>query len=82
MIALDYNDSDDSKYLNKKISEMSDSIESQQSLLTSLLFDTYTNSTFVASDLNVIRINTSNNYDKITDMESSKIDVSRLSAFW
>lgn len=81
MIALDYNDSDDSKYLNKKISEMSDSIESQQSLLTSLLFDTYTNSTFVASDLNVIRVNTSNNYNKITDMESSKIDVSDSSIF-
>lgn len=81
MIALDYNDSDDSKYLNKKISEMSDSILSQQSLLTSLLFDTYTNSTFVASDLNVIRVNTSNNYDKITDMESSKLDVSDSSIF-
>lgn len=81
MIALDYNDSDDSKYLNKKISEMSDSIESQQSLLTSLLFDTYTNSTFVASDLNVIRVNTSNNYDKITDMESSKLDVSDSNIF-
>jgi hypothetical protein len=77
MIALDYNDSG----LDKKINEMSNSIESQQSLLTSLLFDTYTNSTFVASDLNVIRINTSNNYNKITDMESSKLNVSVSTKF-
>ena len=79
MIALDYNDSNG--ILNKKISELSSSIESQQSLLTSLLFDTYTNSTFVASDLNVIRINTSNNYDKITNMESSKMNLSVSTKF-
>lgn len=46
-------------------------IESINTLLTSLLFDTYTNSTFIYSDINVIRINTSNNYDSIQSLSSS-----------
>ena len=53
--------------LNNSISSMSD-------LLTSLLYDTYTNQTFIYSDINVIRIDTSNNYSSIqkisTEMNS------------
>lgn len=52
----------------KKIDE---SIESINTLLTSLLLDTYTNQTFIYSDINVIRINTSQNYDSIQSLSSS-----------
>lgn len=47
------------------------SINSINSSITSLLYDTYTNSTFVYSDLNVIRINTSNNYQSIQNISSN-----------
>lgn len=80
MIALDYDNSSIND-LEKKLKNLNNSVESQQSLLTSLLFDTYTNSTFVASDLNVIRVNTSNNYISISNMESSKMDVSDSTIF-
>lgn len=49
----------------KKINE---SIESINTLLTSLLLDTYTNQTFIYSDINVIRVNTSQNYDSIQSL--------------
>lgn len=52
----------------KKIDE---SIESINTLLTSLLLDTYTNQTFIYSDINVIRVNTSQNYDSIQSLSSS-----------
>lgn len=52
----------------KKIDE---SIESINTLLTSLLLDTYTNQTFIYSDINVIRVNTSQNYESIQSLSSS-----------
>lgn len=52
----------------KKIDE---SIESINTLLTSLLLDTYTNQTFIYSDINVIRVNTSQNYDSIQSLSGS-----------
>lgn len=69
------------------------SINSINSSITSLLYDTYTNSTFVYSDLNVIRINTSNNYQSIQNISSNylpkafstnlstKMDVSESTVF-
>jgi len=66
----------------KKIDE---SIESINTLLTSLLLDTYTNQTFIYSDINVIRVNTSQNYDSIQSLSAGlpmKLDSSLSSNFF
>ena len=66
----------------KKIDE---SIESINTLLTSLLLDTYTNQTFIYSDINVIRVNTSYNYDSIQSLSTSlpyKLDSSVSTNFF
>lgn len=66
----------------KKIDE---SIESINTLLTSLLLDTYTNQTFIYSDINVIRVNTSQNYESIQSLSSSlpyKFDASDSTNFF
>lgn len=66
----------------KKIDE---SIESINTLLTSLLLDTYTNQTFIYSDINVIRVNTSQNYDSIQSLSAGlpmKLDSSASSNFF
>ena len=66
----------------KKIDE---SIESINTLLTSLLLDTYTNQTFIYSDINVIRVNTSQNYDSIQSLSAGlpmKLDSSLASNFF
>ena len=63
------------EYINSEISEIN-------TLLTSLLFDTYTNSTIIYSDINVIRVNTSNNYNSIMSLESEKFDNSKSIAFF
>lgn len=66
----------------KKINE---SIESINTLLTSLLLDTYTNQTFIYSDINVIRVNTSQNYDSIQSLSGGlplKLDSSVSTNFF
>ena len=77
MLSFDTNNYDtEIRLFSQEISSLNTHIELIDSLITSLLFDTYTNSTFVASDLNVIRINTSNNYDSIQSISTSKLDLS------
>ena len=82
MLSFDSNNYDSEIYLfSKQIKDISSHMAEVDSLITSLLFDTYTNSTFVASDLNVIRYNTSMEWEKITTIESELSQKLYSSAF-